>query len=114
VNAKKWEMERSSLKADNAALTSTLQDYTYNVEEWKGQLSVYKEQNLKLKQQISDAENACGDTSVNGDLLHQIDCLRKKAEFYATQLSRKEEEIQQLRDIVNNKDLPKVGSCYEE
>ena len=110
MNAKKWEMERASLKAENASLTSTLEEFTYNVEEWKSQLSLYKEQNFKLKQQISDAENACGDNKANGDLIHQIECLRKKAETSAQQLLKKEEEISQLKE--SNKEFPKVLYIY--
>ena len=49
ANAKKWEVELSTLKNNNARLTSALQESTSNVEEWKRQLHNYKERIWKIR-----------------------------------------------------------------
>ncbi|ODN03651.1 Homer protein 2 [Orchesella cincta] len=60
ANAKKWEVELSTLKSNNARLTAALQESTANVEEWKKQLQAYKEENQRLKQRTLEAEAARG------------------------------------------------------
>jgi len=109
-NAKKWESERAALKAENASLTDQLTQYTYSVEEWKFQIGSLKEQNAKLKQQILESESTRGDSNLlTGDLLKQIENLKKNAEFYADKLAQSDKELAILRDIVNNKEFPKVS-----
>lgn len=51
-NAKKWEVELQTLKNNNARLTTALQESTTNVEEWKKQLAMYKEENSSLKKMV--------------------------------------------------------------
>lgn len=52
ANAKKWEIELTTLKNNNSRLTAALQESTSNVEEWKKQLSAYKEECERLKQKV--------------------------------------------------------------
>ena len=52
TNAKKWEVELQTLKANNQRLTTALQESTANVEEWKKQLAAYKEENSRLKKRV--------------------------------------------------------------
>lgn len=52
ANAKKWEIELTTLKSNNNRLTSALQESTANVDEWKRQLHTYKEENLRLKREM--------------------------------------------------------------
>lgn len=52
ANAKKWEIELSTLKSNNIRLTSALQESTANVDEWKRQLHTYKEENLRMKRDM--------------------------------------------------------------
>ena len=62
ANAKKWEVELSTLKNNNARLTSALQESTANVEEWKRQLHSYKEENTRLKVGLIELEAGRGIT----------------------------------------------------
>lgn len=61
ANAKKWEIELTTLKSNNARLTSALQESTANVEEWKRQLASLKEENMRMKAKYqNDLENSKG------------------------------------------------------
>lgn len=61
ANAKKWEIELTTLKSNNARLTSALQESTANVDEWKRQLASLKEENMRMKAKYqSDLENSKG------------------------------------------------------
>ncbi len=60
TNAKKWEVELSTLKSNNSRLTSALQESTANVEEWKRQLHAYKEENTRLKVGLIELEAGRG------------------------------------------------------
>ena len=60
ANAKKWEVELTTLKNNNARLTSALQESTANVEEWKRQLNSYKEENSRLKMSLIEVEAGRG------------------------------------------------------
>lgn len=60
ANAKKWEVELSTLKNNNSRLTSALQESTANVEEWKRQLHAYKEENTRLKVGLIELEAGRG------------------------------------------------------
>jgi len=46
-------VELQTLKNNNARLTAALQETNANVEEWKKQLSAYKEENTRLKKMVS-------------------------------------------------------------
>ena len=52
ANAKKWEVELQTLKNNNARLTTALQESNSNVEEWKKQLAMYKEESAKNKKKV--------------------------------------------------------------
>ena len=58
ANAKKWEVELTTLKNNNARLTAALQESTANVEEWKKQLATYKEENARLRKKVCMEECA--------------------------------------------------------
>lgn len=61
ANAKKWEIELTTLKSNNARLTSALQESTANVEEWKRQLASLKEENMRMKAKYqNELENSKG------------------------------------------------------
>jgi hypothetical protein len=60
ANAKKWEIELTTLKNNNMRLTSALQESTANVEEWKRQLHSYKEENQRMKTKYIELEAAKG------------------------------------------------------
>ena len=53
-------MELTTLKNNNARLTSALQESTANVEEWKRQLNSYKEENSRLKMRLIELEAGRG------------------------------------------------------
>lgn len=52
ANAKKWEIELQTLKNNNVRLTTALQESTANVEEWKKQLAMYKEESARMKKRV--------------------------------------------------------------
>lgn len=60
ANAKKWEIELTTLKSNNNRLTSALQESTANVDEWKRQLHTYKEENLRLKREMEAMKPSTG------------------------------------------------------
>jgi homer protein len=111
ANAKKWEVELSTLKSNNARLTAALQESTANVEEWKRQLQAYKEENQRLKQRTLEAEAARGDSDAAADIRKEICVLRERVDFYGQTLKSKEEEIKVLKESskeFNNNDSMKV------
>lgn len=63
ANAKKWEVELTTLKNNNARLTAALQESTANVEEWKKQLATYKEENARLRKKASERDQDGPDSS---------------------------------------------------
>ena len=65
ANAKKWEIELTTLKSNNNRLTSALQESTANVDEWKRQLHTYKEENLRLKREMDAMKPSVGGGNVN-------------------------------------------------
>ncbi|OXA59162.1 homer protein homolog 1 isoform X2 [Folsomia candida] len=110
ANAKKWEVELSTLKSNNTRLTAALQESTANVEEWKRQLQAYKEENQRLKQATLEAEAARGDSSAAAEIRKEIGSMREKVDFYVQTLKGKEEEIKMLKDSskeFNNNDSVK-------
>lgn len=94
ANAKKWEVELTTLKTNNARLTAALQESTANVEEWKLQLQSYKEENGRLRGRVLELEaGRGGDTAELSRELHQ---LRVKADRLEAEGKRKDEENRQL------------------
>jgi len=111
MNAKKWEVELSTLKSNNSRLTAALQESTANVEEWKRQLQAYKEENQRLKQRALEAEAAKGDSDAAAEIRKELAILREKVEYYTQALKGKEEEIRVLKESTkefNNNDSVKV------
>lgn len=51
-----FQIELNTLKTNNARLTSALQESTANVDEWKRQLQLYKEENARVKAKYADLE----------------------------------------------------------
>ena len=64
----------STLKNNNARLTSALQESTANVEEWKRQLHSYKEENTRLKVGLIELEAGRGRVKYSN--MHSIHVLR--------------------------------------
>ena len=62
-------MELSTLKNNNARLTSALQESTANVEEWKRQLHSYKEENTRLKVGLIELEAGRGQSIKEGNVV---------------------------------------------
>lgn len=94
ANAKKWEIELSTLKNNNSRLTSALQESTANVEEWKRQLHTYKEENLRMKNKYqSDLENSKGGGELADELRKEIQSLRIRVEQLETELEDKSSEL---------------------
>lgn len=52
TNAKKWETELQTLRENNARLVDALQESSANVESWKKQLNVCKEESDTLRQKV--------------------------------------------------------------
>lgn len=109
MNAKKWEVELSTLKSNNARLTAALQESTANVEEWKKQLQAYKEENQRLKQRTLEAEAARGNADAAAELRKEISLMREKVDLSQQQLKAKDEEIRQLKEKGSSGDGTKVG-----
>jgi homer protein len=98
ANAKKWEVELSTLKNNNARLTAALQESTANVEEWKKQLQAYKEENQRMKQRVLEAEAARGNADAAVELRKEIGLMREKADYFAQQLKTKDEELRVIKE----------------
>jgi len=96
ANAKKWEVELSTLKNNNARLTSALQESTANVEEWKRQLHSYKEENTRLKVKMLEMEAGRGNCDV--DAIAQIRDMRAHIEELEAELGDKTDEVRKLRN----------------
>src|SRR5580692_6754727 len=105
ANAKKWEVELSTLKNNNARLTAALQESTSNVEEWKRQLQAYKEDNQRMKQKVLEAEAARGNADAAADLRKEINAMREKVDGQVLQLKAKEDELRALKEKVGSGDL---------
>ncbi|KAL1114848.1 hypothetical protein AAG570_007672 [Ranatra chinensis] len=93
ANAKKWEVELSTLKSNNMRLTSALQESTANVDEWKRQLHSYKEENQRLKTKYIELEAAKGGTEAAAELRKELATLRLRVEALEVELKNKEEDL---------------------
>ncbi|XP_043786494.1 homer protein homolog 2 isoform X2 [Apis laboriosa] len=98
ANAKKWEVELTTLKTNNARLTSALQESTANVDEWKRQLQLYKEDNARIKAKYADLE--AGKIAEGNS-----EALRLRVEALESELRTKNEEIKALTIATKNKDF---------
>ncbi|XP_018352187.1 PREDICTED: homer protein homolog 2 isoform X2 [Trachymyrmex septentrionalis] len=98
ANAKKWEVELTTLKTNNARLTSALQESTANVDEWKRQLQLYKEENAKIKLKYADLE--AGKIAEGNS-----EALRLRVEALESELRTRNEEIKALTMATKNKDF---------
>ena len=96
ANAKKWEIELSTLKNNNARLTAALQESTSNVEEWKRQLHSYKEENARLKMNLMEAEAGRGNCDF--DAVGELREMRNHFEELEQQLEEKTEEMRKLKE----------------
>lgn len=96
ANAKKWEIELTTLKSNNNRLTSALQESTANVDEWKRQLHTYKEENLRLKREMDAMKPSIGGAGnnavneINEDM--RIENIKLKSRIITL-----EKEIQELQ-----------------
>lgn len=94
ANAKKWEIELTTLKSNNNRLTSALQESTANVDEWKRQLHTYKEENLRLKREMDAMKPSVGGggnaNEINEDM--RIENIKLKSRIITM-----EKEIQELQ-----------------
>ncbi|XP_032675862.1 homer protein homolog 2 isoform X2 [Odontomachus brunneus] len=98
ANAKKWEVELTTLKTSNARLTSALQESTANVDEWKRQLQSYKEENARIKAKYADLE--AGKIAEGNS-----EALRLRVEALESELRTRNEEIKALTMANKNKDF---------
>ncbi|XP_012527142.1 homer protein homolog 2 isoform X2 [Monomorium pharaonis] len=97
ANAKKWEVELTTLKTNNARLTSALQESTANVDEWKRQLQLYKEENAKIKLKYADLEAG---KIAEGN----CEALRLRVEALESELKTRNDEIKAFTMATKNKD----------
>ncbi|XP_050456178.1 homer protein homolog 2 isoform X2 [Cataglyphis hispanica] len=98
ANAKKWEIELTTLKTNNARLTSALQESTANVDEWKRQLQLYKDENAKIKAKYADLE--AGKIAEGNS-----EALRLRVEALENELRTRNEEIKALTMATKSKDF---------
>ncbi|KAL8610747.1 hypothetical protein ACOMHN_016730 [Nucella lapillus] len=98
ANAKKWEVELSTLKNNNARLTAALQESTANVEEWKKQLATYKDDNSRLRKKAAEREHEGGLSDANAQVLHEeMHALNEEASRIRQENKTQLQEIAQLR-----------------
>lgn len=115
ANAKKWEVELTTLKNNNARLTSALQESTANVEEWKRQLNSYKEENSRLKVGLIELEAGRGNCDFNA--VSELRSLKARLEELESDLRDKDEEIKSLKEgtkAVNGEDSDVVKNLQME
>lgn len=87
----------TTLKTNNARLTSALQESTANVDEWKRQLQLYKEENARVKAKYADLE-------ANKISEGNTEALRLRVEALENELRTRNEEIKALSIATKNKD----------
>ncbi|XP_066582713.1 homer protein homolog 2 [Prorops nasuta] len=98
ANAKKWEVELTTLKTNNARLTSALQESTANVDEWKRQLQLYKEENARIKSKYADLEAG---KIAEGN----AEALRLRVEALENEVKTRNDEIKALNIGHRNKEF---------
>jgi len=115
ANAKKWEVELTTLKNNNARLTSALQESTANVEEWKRQLNSYKEENSRLKMSLIEVEAGRGNCDFNA--VSELRSLKSRLEELESDLRDRDEQIGTLKEqnkSVNGDDSDVVKNMQME
>jgi len=81
----------TTLKTNNARLTSALQESTANFDEWKRQLQLYKEENADLEAgKIAEGNS---------------EALRLRVEALESELRTRNDEIKALTMATKNKDF---------
>lgn len=88
----------ATLKTNNARLTSALQESTANVDEWKRQLQLYKEENARVKAKYAELETG---KIAEGN----SEALRLRVEALESELRTRNEEIKALTMATKNKDF---------
>lgn len=116
ANAKKWEIELTTLKSNNNRLTSALQESTANVDEWKRQLHTYKEENLRLKREM-DAMKPIGGGSgnnaineINEDM--RIEIIKLKSHIISLEKDMQELELKSSKSNIKDKSNEQSVSCW--
>ncbi|XP_072338525.1 homer protein homolog 3-like isoform X1 [Scyliorhinus torazame] len=104
-----WELELFALQESNAKLVQALHESNVTVEQWKKQLTAYKEETDKLRDRIIELESQ-GEAVVTV-ATHNTD-LSQSVEELETLLKEKEEEIQMLR--TQKSDVNDLESDREE
>lgn len=92
------QVELNNLKSNNARLTSALQESTANVDEWKRQLQLYKDENAKIKARYADLE--AGKIAEGNS-----EALRLRVEALESELRTRNEDIKTLNMVTKNKDF---------
>lgn len=107
ANAKKWEIELTTLKSNNNRLTSALQESTANVDEWKRQLHTYKEENLRLKREMDAMKPSGGGgggnavNEINEDM--RIEIIKLKSHIISLEKDMQELELKSSKSNVKDK-----------
>lgn len=107
ANAKKWEIELTTLKSNNNRLTSALQESTANVDEWKRQLHTYKEENLRLKREMDAIRSTGGSghggavNEINEDM--RIEIIKLNSTVITLEKEKQELEIKASKSNVKDK-----------
>ncbi|XP_070495554.1 homer protein homolog 2 isoform X2 [Chironomus tepperi] len=123
ANAKKWEIELSTLKSNNLRLTSALQESTANVDEWKRQLHSYKEENQRLKVRVQELENAksgslSSSEALTDDLRREITLLKSRIESLEKELMNQEIELKaakvSLKDKNNDPMIKNLSAVFQQ
>lgn len=91
------QIELSTLKSNNARLTSALQESTANVDEWKRQLQLYKEENARVKARYVELESIKVSEG-------NSEALRLRVEALENELRTRNEEVKALTMATKNKD----------
>lgn len=108
ANAKKWEIELTTLKSNNNRLTSALQESTANVDEWKRQLHTYKEENLRLKREMDamkpiGAAGSGNNTGNDGNEEMRIEVIRLKSHILSLEKDMNELELKSSKSNIRDK-----------
>lgn len=118
TNAKKWEIELSTLKNNNIRLTSALQESTANVDEWKRQLHTYKEENIRLKREMESTRQGVppisGGNEIAEDLRREIGLLKGRIESLEKELMNQEIELKAANRSLLDKSSEQTFSKLDE
>ncbi|KAK7492602.1 hypothetical protein BaRGS_00016081 [Batillaria attramentaria] len=101
ANAKKWEVELTTLKNNNARLTAALQESTANVEEWKKQLATYKEENARLRKKGADKDQDGGVANKQA-LQQELHTLNEESNHLRQENQIQQQEISRLSKQIDD------------